>query len=50
MEARVKLIQDMAEIEWHLSGGASEKIQLSAVVATFAKVKYIVAEMASTST
>lgn len=48
VEARVKLIKDMAEIEWHLSAGASEKIQLSAVVAAFAKVKYMVAEMAST--
>lgn len=48
LEARVKLIQDLSEVEWHLSAGASEKIQLSAVIAAFAKVKYLVAEMAST--
>lgn len=47
VEARVKLMQDLSEVEWHLSAGASEKIQLSAVIASFAKVKHMVAEMAA---
>lgn len=45
--ARIQLMQDLSEVEWHLSAGASEKIQLSAVIASFVKVKHMVAEMAS---
>lgn len=41
------LMQDLSDVEWHLSGGASENIQLSAVIASFAKVKHMVAEMES---
>lgn len=47
VEARIQLVQDLSEVEWHLSAGASEKIQLSAVIASFAKVKHMVAEMAT---
>ncbi|KAK4318841.1 hypothetical protein Pmani_010163 [Petrolisthes manimaculis] len=44
MEVRVHLVERMSDVELRLSAGASEKLQLSAVIAAFAQARHMVEE------
>ncbi|KAK3879545.1 hypothetical protein Pcinc_015881 [Petrolisthes cinctipes] len=44
MEVRVHLVERMSDVELRLCAGASEKLQLSAVIAAFAQARHMVEE------
>lgn len=48
MEVRIHLMEKLSDIEVRVCDGASENIQLSAVLAAFTQAKQIIAEKAST--
>lgn len=47
VEVRIHLVERLSDIEVRLCSGASEKIQLSAVLAAFAQAKHMVATQAT---
>lgn len=46
MEVRVHLVTKLSDVELRLSAGASEKFNLSAVIAAFAQARHMVEEKA----
>lgn len=48
VQVRVHLVEQLSDVEVRLCAGASEKLQVSAVVAAFARAKHMVAAEVAT--